>query len=256
MCIESSVGRGGANKAPDVRTVQVLLNLNGASALAVDGAIGDNTIRAIEAFEGQSLGMATPTGRVDPASPTLAALARGMPAGLSAEKIRGIMINATAAAVTRFGDRLVAKMAARAIDTPLRRAHFLAQVGHESGELVFTEEIANGQAYEGRRDLGNTEPGDGPRFKGRGLIQLTGRANYQRYGTALGMDFLTGDNARRLATDPDLAADVACWFWTTHGLNDLADRDDIEAITRRINGGLNGFPDRQRQLTRAKFFLA
>jgi putative chitinase len=257
MCIEGSVGRGGVNKAPDVKTVQILLNLNHAAPpLAVDGAIGDNTIRAIEAFERQPLGVAAPSGRVDPSSATLAALAAGMLAGLSPEKIRGIIINATAAAVTTFADRLIAKMAERSIDSPLRRQHFLAQVGHESGELRFTEEIADGHAYEGRLDLGNTQPGDGPRFKGRGLIQLTGRANYRAYGAAVGIDFLDGDNARRLATDPDLAADVACWFWTTRGLNALADQDDVTAITKKINGGLNGFADRQRQLARAKFFLA
>ena len=140
------------------------------------------------------------------------------------------------------------------IDTPLRRAHFLAQIGHESGELRFTAEIASGEAYEGRRDLGNTEPGDGPRFKGRGLIQLTGRANYRAFGEALGMDFLTGDNPQRLATDPALAVEVACWFWRTRGLNTFADRDDAEGATRRINGGLNGLGDRLRQLTRARFF--
>ena len=260
MCIEDSVGRGGVNNAADVKTVQILLNVGpaaslGTTLLEVDGAIGDDTIRAIEAFERSALGVADPTGRVDPASPTLEALAASLPPGPSALKIHGVMINATARAIDTFADRLIAKMTGRSIDTPLRRAHFLAQVGHESGELRYTEEIADGRAYEGRRDLGNTQAGDGPRFKGRGLIQLTGRANYRAYGAAVGIDLLSGDNARRVATDPDLAVDVACWFWETRGLNVLADRDDVTAVTRKINGGLNGFPDRQRQLARARFFL-
>lgn len=118
-----------------------------------------------------------------------------------------------------------------------------------------SSEIASGDAYEGRADLGNTQPGDGPRFKGRGLIQLTGRANYKAYGDAIGIDLLDADGCRRVATDPNLAVDVACWFWETRGLNALADQDDVRAITRRINGGLNGLADRERQLARGKFFL-
>ncbi len=85
-----------------------------------------------------------------------------------------------------------------------------------------SSEIASGDAYEGRADLGNTQPEDGPRFKGRGLIQLTGRANYKAYGDAIGIDRLDADGCRRVATDPNLAVDVACWFWETRGLNTRA----------------------------------
>src|SRR5207342_2210749 len=92
---------------------------------------------------------------------------------------------------------LNAAMAEAKINTPARKAAFLAQLAHESGELRYMEEIADGSAYEGRRDLGNTHPGDGRRFKGRGPIQLTGRANYERFGELLGVD---------LVNDPDQAA--------------------------------------------------
>ncbi len=98
------------------------------------------------------------------------------------------------------------------ISTDLRVAHFLAQVCHESAGFRTTEEFAKGTAYEGRADLGNTQPGDGPRYKGRGLIQLTGRANYQEYGQALSLD-LVGNPA--LASDP-----VECHF-TTSGADRL-----------------------------------
>ena len=139
------------------------------------------------------------------------------------------------------------------IDTPLRQCHFLAQIGHESGELRYREEIASGKAYEGRKDLGNDRPGDGPLFKGRGLIQLTGRANYESYGEYLGRDLL--DNPSLVSEDENLCVDVAGWYWQKRNLNKYADRDDIITITKRINGGLRGLEDRKRLLELAKDVL-
>ncbi len=148
---------------------------------------------------------------------------------------------------------LIRAMAEADISTPLREAHFLSQVGHESGDLLYTEELASGAAYEGRADLGNTQPGDGRRYKGRGLIQLTGRANYAAYGAAIGRDLLTDPGA--VAREPALCVGVATWFWAKHGLNALADADDCEGITRRINGGTNGLADRRARLETAKAVL-
>jgi putative chitinase len=138
------------------------------------------------------------------------------------------------------------------ITTPLRKAHFLAQLGHESDGFNTNEEYASGAAYEGRRDLGNTQAGDGVRFKGRGLIQVTGRANYLDCGRALGVDLI--NNPQRLG-DFDLACLSAGWFWDTRKLNGHADRDDVLTITRIINGGTNGLADRQSYLARAKRVL-
>ncbi len=138
------------------------------------------------------------------------------------------------------------------IDTPLRRAHFLAQIAHESDGFATTEEYASGRAYDGRADLGNTEPGDGPRYKGRGLLQLTGRANYRAYGRALGVD-LEAEPAR--AAEPRLSLRIACAYWERRGLNADADRDDLLAVTRKINGGTNGLASRKRYLARAKAAL-
>lgn len=138
------------------------------------------------------------------------------------------------------------------INTPLRKSHFLAQVGHESDGFNTNEEYASGADYEGRRDLGNTQSGDGTRFKGRGLIQVTGRANYADCGRALGVDLI--NNPRRLG-DFDLACLSAGWYWDTRNLNNYADRDDVLIITKIINGGTNGLADRQSYLARAKRVL-
>ena len=127
------------------------------------------------------------------------------------------------------------------INTPGRRQSFLAQVGHESGQLLYVRELASGAAYEGRKDLGNTQPGDGIRFKGRGLIQVTGRANYTACMLALDIDCV---KRPALLEQPMNAARSAGWFWKTHGLNALADAGDQRAVTRRINGGYNGLADR------------
>jgi putative chitinase len=127
------------------------------------------------------------------------------------------------------------------IDTPARQAAFIAQVGHESGQLAYVRELASGDAYEGRKDLGNTWPGDGRRFKGRGLIQITGRTNYAACGAALDLDLIV---TPALLEQPDNACRSAGWFWKTHGLNALADTGDQTLVTRRVNGGTNGLADR------------
>lgn len=129
------------------------------------------------------------------------------------------------------------------VTTPLRVAHFLAQVLHESGELRYTEEIASGKAYEWRSDLGNVYKGDGVRFKGRGYLQITGRANYQAYARS---KWCVGDlmsHPEWLAKSPGNTKS-ALWFWWKNGLNALADNDDLRAVTRRVNGGLNGYSQR------------
>ncbi len=138
------------------------------------------------------------------------------------------------------------------INTPLRQAHFLAQLAHESGSFNYLEELASGEDYEDRDDLGNTEPGDGVRFKGRGLIQITGRTNYADCGEDLGVDLIK--NPTRLAGN-DLACLSAGWFWAKNDLNTYADQDDVEMVTKIINGGYNGLEERQSFLEAAREVL-
>lgn len=139
------------------------------------------------------------------------------------------------------------------ITTQLRLAHFLGQTGHESGGFRYMEEIASGAAYEGRKDLGNTQPGDGRRYKGRGVLMFTGRGNYRSYGKALGLD-LEGDPQQ--AADPASGLLIALHYWALNDLNKLADADDGAKITKRINGGANGSADRTIRTLRAKALLS
>ena len=146
------------------------------------------------------------------------------------------------------------------IDTPLRASAFLAQIAHESAELRFMEEIwgptAQQKKYEPPSDvatrLGNTQPGDGFRYRGRGPIQITGRFNYQKFGDLLGVDLVGNPD---LAATPQFAFSTAGLFWKMNGLNELADVQDFIAITRRINGGLNGLAERQKYYEIAKNVL-
>jgi putative chitinase len=260
MCISQSVGNGAPNQKDDVRLIQALLNLNlssmtGISFLTEDGGIGPRTQAAIEAFQNQVATPGAASGVIEPGSATLAALRSAVDGQLNANVLRILMPLSTDTQANKYFDPLVTAMNANAINTPLRQVHFLAQLGHESASMIYTEELASGQAYEGRKDLGNTQPGDGQRFKGRGLIQITGRANYTAYGNARSSDFITGDNPKLLATDPNTAADCSGWFWDTRKLNDLADQDDVLAITKKINGGTNGLPDRTSRLALAKCLL-
>lgn len=211
MCIAASVGRGGKNLRDDVRSVQLLLNMHHAQVtgpLVPDGSCGTATIGVIEQFQrgviggSDTIGLITPDDGTTNRGFTMRALRSSMPPGFTQEKLQGILIHALAANVIRFFAPMLAAMQAASIDTPLRQAHFLAQVGHESGEFRYTEEIASGTAYEGSKKLGNTQPGDGVRFKGRGLMQLTGRANYAAFGKFIGQDLLT---------HPELVASIPAW---------------------------------------------
>lgn len=138
-----------------------------------------------------------------------------------------------------------------------RIAAFIAQIGHESGQFKYVKEIWGPTAaqarYEGRKDLGNTVAGDGSKYRGRGLIQITGRANYMACGEGLGLDLI---KQPELLEKPQHACMSAAWFWATKGLNTLADAGQFDKITRRINGGQNGAADRQALYARALKVLA
>lgn len=142
------------------------------------------------------------------------------------------------------------------ITTPLRVAAFIAQIAYESVELKYFAEIwgptAQQKKYEPStevsKSLGNTEKGDGARFKGRGALQITGRNNYAKYGPLIGQDLIANPE---LAEQPEYAFHTACAFWKENGLNDLADKKNFEEITKKINGGVATLAERQKYYTTA-----
>lgn len=144
------------------------------------------------------------------------------------------------------------------ISKPVRLVHFLAQTGEESDHFATLTEYASGDAYEGRGDLGNVKPGDGPRFKGRGNIELTGRTNYRAFTAWLRSTVPSAPDFEAL---PNLLAVypwaiyAAVWYWASHNLNTLADRDDVDTITHKVNGGFNGLGERIVMLGRASLVL-
>lgn len=170
------------------------------------------------------------------------------------------------------------------IDTKLRLCHFLAQIIHESGHLKYNQENLNYSAkalrsvfgkyfktdseaevyarkpekiankvYANRMGNGNEASGDGWKYKGAGLIQLTGKDNYKKCSDALNLNLL--EKPELIYTNPEICVKTACWFWSSNNLNSLADIDDIKSITRRINGGYNGLEDRIKILNIAKKIL-
>lgn len=151
-----------------------------------------------------------------------------------------------------YAEPITITMAEFSIDTPKRQAAWLANLAHESGSLRYVEEIASGAAYEGRKDLGNTEPGDGKRFKGRGFGQVTGRDNYRACGEALGLDLIKNPE---LLEQPLAAARSAGWFWKVKRLAPLADEDKFGSVCRLWNGGWNGLDDRIQHWLRIRKIL-
>lgn len=167
---------------------------------------------------------------------------------ITAAQLRDMYPRCTAANAQTFEIPISDAMREFMVDTPARQAAFLGQVGHESGQLHYVREIWGPTdwqlKYEGKSTLGNNEPGDGRRFLGRGLIQVTGRANYRTCSGALYQEEKALlDHPERLE-EPLQASRSAAWFWQSHGLNELADANNYERITKRINPGMLGYAER------------
>ena len=171
---------------------------------------------------------------------------------ITAADLRLIMPHARQSNIDKFIGPLQRAMQEFGIDTPEREAAFLATISHESGSLRYVRELASGEAYEGREDLGNTEEGDGPRFRRRGLIQVTGRNWYERAAVDLGLDCV---DHPELLEKPENAARVSAWWWKVNNVNALADQKDIRKVTRRVNGGYRGLAERIAFYDRAKEVL-
>lgn len=203
---------------------------------------------------------------------------------ITAVQLKQIMPYAKQANIDKYVDPLNVLMAYSNINTPLRIAHFIAQLAHESasfntvvenlnysasalrkvfGKYFKTDEMANEYArkpekianrvYADRMENGDEASGDGWRYRGRGLIQLTGKANYRKCSDDIGVNIL--NNPDMVANNPRMTVVVATWFWTKGDLNKWADKDDVFTITKRINGGTNGLPDRRKHLAHAKAVL-
>lgn len=171
---------------------------------------------------------------------------------ITKEMLRKLAPTAKEDIITHLAQHLDEQLAKYDIGSYLRVCHFLAQAAHESAGFRTLEEFASGAAYEGRADLGNVRPGDGKRYKGRGIFQLTGRANYRVMGQKLGVDL---ENRPELASDPMISIKTACEYWNSRKLSIYADLDDVRTVTKRINGGYNGFEDRKLYLQRVKTII-
>lgn len=175
---------------------------------------------------------------------------------ITTEQLKTILPQATAANIEMYLPFLNSLLPEFNIDNNTRLAAFLAQVGHESGQLRYNKEIwgptTAQKRYEGRKDLGNVIAGDGIKFKGRGLIQITGRANYSNFGQAIGKDLTVSPE---LVENPEYGVMAACWFWKSKKLNLFADSGNFKGLTRAINGGYNGLEDRLQIWERAKKIL-
>lgn len=245
--------RGGAiiepgMSGPAVGAVQDLLTRLGFGVARTE-TYGPTTQGLLTSF--QALYGVQQTGRVGPT--TLAVLEKAAQASVTYEQLVEILPNADAAFLKANLSHLNQSMYKGEMTTLERKATYIAQIAHESDRFRGLTEYASGRAYNGRRDLGNTEPGDGPRYKGRGAIHLTGRANYEAASKHFGVDFVA-DPA--LAAEPEWAFKIAEWYWTTRDLNKYADNGQFTTQTKRINGGTNGLADRKAVLARARKVLA
>ena len=230
------IGRGGKTGLKK-NSIGEWVSLDNSQLRGVDSDFGPSTEKAVKAFQ-KDAGLPV-TGSIDMAT----AQAMAEKPAVKFEVSEDFMSNLSEKKKVHFN---AAKDAATEAGlSGAEMAAFMAQVAHESDGFNTTKEYASGAAYEGRKDLGNTQKGDGKRYKGRGYIQLTGRSNYDKAGKALGLD-LVGNPS--LAEDPKVAADVSLWFWKTQVKPQVPDFLDTERVTKVVNGGFNGLSDRKSYL--------
>lgn len=222
---------------PAVAQLQATLTRLGFS-IRTTGLLGETTLDVIKDF--QEAYQLQQTGEID--LHDLERLDEALACSISITQLQEItptISDANAAAWIPF---LNASMWEASINSDARKAAYIAQLAHESDGFNTLEEYASGAGYEGREDLGNTEAGDGVRFKGRGPIQITGRYNYGSYGEQLGVDLIS--NPERAAT-PEVGFRIAAAYWANNNLNTYADSGEFDTITSRINGGQNGADSRR-----------
>ncbi|MGF7120750.1 glycoside hydrolase family 19 protein [Rhodococcus sp. AG1013] len=191
-----------------------------------------------------TLGSADPAAPPAPAAAPVAppvAPAAPSPASVTLDELVSIVPQVAPDQLAQYVAPLNEALAKAGIDTPVRKAAFIAQLVVESDSFRTFEEYASGRAYEGRADLGNFAPGDGERYKGRGAIQVTGRHNYQSVSDYLGIDFVAHPE---LMATPENAFETAAWYWQSRNLNATADTAGIEQVSRVVNGGTHGLPQR------------
>ncbi len=231
---------GGASRQPST---------HGGAIPGSGGRAGGGGFQPSALAPGRFVGVPTQSGRdLGALSPFDPGAVGADGAGVTPQQLRQIAPNLSAGRAAELTPHLNRAMAEAGITTRRQKAAFIAQLAQESGGFKYFEELASGAAYEGRRDLGNTRPGDGRRFKGRGPIQLTGRANYRAAGRALGLDL---ENNPELVSRPDVGFRVAAWYWKSRGLNSIAESGNFREVTRRINGGYNGLAVREQYYRRA-----
>lgn len=277
--------RQGAS-GPEVADLQRALNrqLPASQRIPVDGDFGPRTEAAVKAFQ-RSRGL-EPDGVVgprtqgalegsgqppqpgpkpaEPAEPEPQPQPKdgkggAAPTLITLDQLCAIMTQVKRARASTMLDPLNRAMAEFEINTRLRISAFVAQLAHESGEFRWMEELASGQAYDitvnpkKAKELGNVNPGDGKRYKGRGPIQLTGRSNYRAAGKALGLDL---ERNPTIAATPEVGFRTAGWFWKNRKLNALADASNFWDLTYRINTARKHYSERKKYYDRALKVLA
>lgn len=186
--------------------------------------------------------VATPTVQSTPVAPA-APVAKGKPAqqGASRTRVAAPKPKQYVPVTSSPFELVLRKAALGAKIAGSELAAFMGQCAHESAKFTATKEFSSGQQYEGRADLGNTQPGDGVKYKGRGFIMITGRANYTAAGKALGIDLV---NHPELAERPDVATKVSLWYWNKFVKPKISNFANTKQVTKKINGGVNGLQDR------------